>query len=496
MHCHGFFNPGGESRWGVLAHFRKIAMNGLNAYEVVKLGCTRGRPRLWIEGMKARRAGFAPGQRFNVTKEQSRSMLIIELTESGDRVVSRKVHGDKISPVIDINSLEVLSVFEGYESLRIIACGKRIYILPCAVEIAKKERVDRLRQKLEAGQPLSVGSFAHGGGILTHALHKGMKLGGVETELAFANEIRPELLEHASECNDAWSAKTIPLAAPIQQLAFDDWTVSRLPRVDVVEAGLPCSGASVSGRARLGTAKAEDHPEVGHLVASFLALMAKVNPAVIVFENVKSYFSSASMSIMRGQLKDFGYDVHEAVLQAGDWNELEHRERGVMVAVTAGMEFDFLKLAKPEKEDRKIAEILDVVPLDDKSWSAMQGLKDKQERDKAAGKGFAMQVVTAFDVKCPTITKGYMKRRSTDPKLQHPEDPTLLRQFNSVEHARIKGIPASLVGGLSETVAHEVLGQSVCYAPFVAVGELVAQTVKRIAQRQEIAFTGDLLACA
>jgi DNA (cytosine-5)-methyltransferase 1 len=81
-----------------------------------------------------------------------------------------------------------------------------------------------------------------------------------------------------------------------------------------------------------------------------------------------------------------------------------------------------------------------------------------------------MQIVTPFDAKCPTITKGYAKVRSTDPKLQHPSDPDLLRQFSVVEHARIKGVPEGLVAGLSSTVAHEVLGQSICYEPFRAVG--------------------------
>lgn len=96
----------------------------------------------------------------------------------------------------------------------------------------------------------------------------------------------------------------------------------------------------------------------------------------------------------------------------------------------------------------------------------------------AQGKGFAMQIVTAFDTKCPTITKGYAKVRSTDPKLQHPSNPDLLRQFTAAEHARIKGIPERLVSGLSATLAHELLGQSICYEPFRAVGRLIGAALK------------------
>jgi Site-specific DNA methylase len=183
------------------------------------------------------------------------------------------------------------------------------------------------------------------------------------------------------------------------------------------------------------------------------------------------------MCILRNQLRDFGYDLHEEVLQAADWNALEHRERMCMVAVTKGLSFDFSSLARPERCERRIGDILDPVSEDALCWSRMEGLKAKQERDKAEGKGFAMQIVTPFDTKCPTITKGYAKVRSTDPKLQHPSDPDLLRQFTPAEHARIKGIPERLVSGLSLTLAHELLGQSVCYEPFRAVGRLVGQAL-------------------
>jgi len=44
-----------------------------------------------------------------------------------------------------------------------------------------------------------------------------------------------------------------------------------------------------------------------------------------------------------------------------------------------------------------------------------------------------------------------------------------------LEHARLKGIPARIVEGLSTTVAHEVLGQSVVYPAFRAVGRALGR---------------------
>jgi len=81
---------------------------------------------------------------------------------------------------------------------------------------------------------------------------------------------------------------------------------------------------------------------------------------------------------------------------------------------------------------------------------------------------------------CPTITKGYAKVRSTDPKPQHPTDPRLLRQFTLAEHVRMKGIPDHLIAGLGVTLGHELLGQSICYAPFRAVGALVGQAMQAL----------------
>lgn len=450
----------------------------MKAFETTKIGENKGRPRLWLEGFKAIAAGFLPGVRFNVRKDEARTMLILEQNEHGDRIVSRKLKGEKEIPIIDINSAEMLSIFEGFNAVRVIAQGTRIVILPMAVEIAKRERLERLSAKLANGQPLAVGSVAHGGGVLTHALHAGLKEGGVATTLAFANEIRPELLEHAKAHNDAWSANTIPLGAPLQDVAFDTWLMDHLPKVEVYEGGIPCSGASVAGRGRNGAGHAEAHPEVGHLIVAYLAVLAKVQPAIAVLENVPPYANSASMCILRNQLRDLGYVVHETILESQDWNALESRSRLCVVAVTEGLDFDFSSLVRPQRSERRIAEVLDDVPHDSELWSPMEGLKAKEARDKEQGKGFMMQIVTAFSTKCGTITKGYARRRSTDPKLQHPTNPDLLRQFTVAEHARLKQVPTHLVGDLGLTIGHELLGQSICYEPFRAVGSCIATTLR------------------
>ncbi|RYF61023.1 MAG: hypothetical protein EOO27_03645 [Comamonadaceae bacterium] len=48
----------------------------------------------------------------------------------------------------------MLSIFTGFNSVRFIVQGSRIVILPMAVEIAKRERLERFTDKLAKGQAL------------------------------------------------------------------------------------------------------------------------------------------------------------------------------------------------------------------------------------------------------------------------------------------------------------------------------------------------------
>ena len=209
------------------------------------------------------------------------------------------------------------------------------------------------------------------------------------------------------------------------------------------------------------------------MVVPLLALIAKVNPVVCVIENVVPYANTGSMCIIRNFLRDFGYSVHEEVLDATDWNAHEQRKRLCVVAVSAGMTFEFAKLHRPVRAETVLAQVLEEMPDDAPCWSTMQGLKDKEIRDRQAGKGFKMQIIKPGDTSCPTLTKGYAKVRSTDPKVQHPRDAALLRQLLPSEHAAMKGVPRHLIDGSTATLAHELLGQSICYQPFVAVGRCI-----------------------
>lgn len=448
--------------------------NSISAYVIRKLGFHRGNPRLWIEGGLATKAGFVPAERFNLVLDHLNQTLTLRLDPNGSRVVSSKVRNDCRIPVLDVNN-NSLSLFEGLDHIKITSVQGYITIQALDSDKRALERMNRIRTKFESNSSLSTGSLCHGGGVLAKAVHDGLNAAGLTTKLSFASEIREDLLEHAAEKNPIWQADTVAFCAPLQELAFDTEALCKLPQVDILEAGLPCEGASISGRAKNHTTCAEQHPLVGHLVVGFLAIVARTNPVVVLLENVCLYRTSSSMAIIRNQMRDFGYVVHEIEVNSSEWGCLEQRKRFCMVAVSKGIDFDLSKLEVPFIDPGTVGDILDDVPVDDPRWSEYSYLIDKSERDKAAGKGFAMSIVNAKSNKVSVLGFGYAKVRSTESKIQHPFVPKLMRQLTPTEHARCKKVDPILVEGLGITKAHEILGQGITPPPFIAIAKLIGE---------------------
>lgn len=443
---------------------------------IKNVGRRGGRPRIYLDGVQAARTGFSPGEAFDLDIDGQRITLVKR--DDGTRTVSSRTRRGKTNPVIDINSAEDLAIFEGMDCVRVIVTPNAVHLLPLASEIKRVARLDRLRAKLREGQALQIGSLSHGGGVLTHAIHSGMQKAGVACTLAMANEIREDLLVQAIEHNDAWNEQTMALALPMQELVQDDWLMSKLPQLELLEMGLPCSGASKAGKASNGLALMEAHEHVGHLVAAAIAIINRTQPTALLLENVVDYSSSGSAFILRHTLRDMGYDVHEAIIKGKDFGCIEGRVRWALVAVTRGMAFDMTDIEPPVVVVRKVDDIIDKsIPLDDPRWRAVSYLKDKMSRDRDKGSNFKMQFIDVNASTFPVLRRGYHKGGSTDPRLPHPENPELSRLLTKEEHAAGKDIPVHLIDEASESLACELLGQSVNYLPFEALGERIGACV-------------------
>jgi DNA (cytosine-5)-methyltransferase 1 len=452
-------------------------------YLIKKIGEHRGAPRLYFDVLALALSGFAPGTPYTIQTDPSQRRLTLKAGQLGERIVSEKNRAGKSIPVIDINNRELLSVFAGTTAVRAVLLDGIIHIMWLASELKMNERLERLYAKLAQGQSLAVAGVSFGAGMLSNALHEGLAQADQATELVALNEIDNDLVEQARSNNSVVSNTTVTLAAPMQEVVQDDWLMGRLPKAEICEFGVPCSGASKAGASKRGLAKMEDHPEVGHLVASAIMLLQRFQPAVVVWENVPEYASSGSAGILRSHLRDMGYQVHEAVLDAQDFGCLENRVRWFLIATTRGLALSIEDLAPPLREVKTLGELLDPIGPDDERWRDFAYLRTKETRDAAKGNGFAMQFVTPASTKVPTLRKGYHKGGSTDPLLVHPTNPNLFRLLTAAEHVRIKGFDEALIADCSETTGHQILGQSVAAAPVRAIGKRIGQALKAHLQK-------------
>ena len=438
-------------------------------YQVKHIGKHRGNSRLWFESRALDAAGLPKGTRYTIKK----SMSGITLTPhpEGERIVSGKEKNGVTTPIIDICSSETLGVLADQPAVKVVYSPNGIEITKLSsVELADA-RTNRLTKGLKTA--VLTAALCFGGGMLDYAAHAGLKDAGVASELAVAVEIDEELIEHAAAHNPVVTASTRIYNTPMQELVQDRDSMAELPAVDLLVAGIPCSGASISGKSKLGLATAEDHPEVGHLVVPYLMLVNQFQPAVAVIECVVPYSQTVSAKLMRTMFRDMGYTTSEVVLNAYDFGSIEDRKRWFLVAATKGITIDLTGLEPALVARPTLGQYL--LPANEDRYSEMAGLKAKEVRDKAAGKGFAMQIVTADTTKIGVIGKDYNKNRSTEPKVQHPDDPNRLRLLSPAEHAAIKDFPAQYLGELSATAAHQLLGQGVDVRPARALFRRIGQ---------------------
>ncbi len=438
-----------------------------------KIGESKNVSRIWLEGRKLERAGVRIGAKYQLIINKAFERL--ELREVKDQAVdqvltvSKRERRGLTVPLMEIRTKILSELFENVERVRVAIKQGRIVVSALHIETKIKDRIKRLTEKLRNGEALAVGSLFHGGGVIDRAIHSGLLRSGVKSFVQVGVEIEPAYLDSSLENNqDIWRDDSVVICSDIREINWGGKT----PQVDLLVSGIPCTGASRAGRSKNQLDMAEDHSSAGALFVDYLDAVKALNPAVCIIENVPEYQKTASMSVIRSVLTSLGYKLQEVILNGNDFGALERRSRLVVVAVTIGLVglFDLNGLIPVKEKEANLNEVLESVPLDSERYKRFDYLADKELRDKAAGKGFSRQLLTGQESYCGTIGRAYAKCRSTEPFLVHPVDSSLSRLFTPVEHARVKGIPEEVIYGLSDTIAHEVLGQSVIYPVFESVG--------------------------
>jgi len=453
----------------------------MTAIIVTKVGTNKNAPRIWLEGRKLEREGFRTGETYNVDSSKGDRLTLVKVT-GGKRNVSSKKRNGAALPVIDLNAQKLAEWFDEDEKLRVTIRKGRIVIRKHYLKAAAQERLERIRKKIVEKRKLATHSLFHGGGVLDRAIHSGMARAGVGSYVQVAVEIERKYLDLSLERNPhLFDDESVLIESPVQDICLD-----RAIEADFCVMGIPCTGASTAGRAKMRDTKGEkrtylpeEHDSAGALFFQSLRWIEQTNPALVLIENVKPYQSTASMAVIRSVLTSLGYVVQERILNGCEFGALENRDRLCVVAMTEGLE-DFIDIddvVPLQTKPARLSDVLEDIPLDDERWKSYDYLREKEKRDIAAGKGFRRQLFTGNEGHISTVTREYNKARSTDPFVQHPTDPLLSRLLTPAEHARVKGIPEDLIEApwMATTTRHEVLGQSVVFPVFESVGFALAK---------------------
>jgi len=252
---------------------------------------------------------------------------------------------------------------------------------------------------------------------------------------------------------------------------------------------MPCTGSSLAGRAKGNLTHAESHPAAGALFFSAMDWVRKFQPVITIIECVTQYRQTASMEVVRSLMSSWGYLVFEGNFNGCAYGALENRDRMVAICVSKGLqelgEFNLDQIKPLRTKPATLNEVLDTVAENDPIWTIHEYLESKEVEDKKNGKGFLRQHYTGEEPHINTITRGYARIRSTDPHIKHPTKSRFTRLLTPIEHQRVKGLPEGWVQstGLAASKAHEVLGQSVVYPVFEAVGAAVGNLISRAAAR-------------
>jgi len=167
--------------------------------------------------------------------------------------------------------------------------------------------------------------FACGGGSTM-----GYKLAGYE--VLGCNEIDPRM----NECYVANHNPKYNFLEPIQEFKLRDDIPAELYELDILDGSPPCSSFSMAGAREKGWGKKKKFREgqtkqvLDTLFFDFLELAKKLQPKVVIAENVKGLLQGGAREYLKGigdVFRDAGYRFNYKLLDASEMGVPQRRER-------------------------------------------------------------------------------------------------------------------------------------------------------------------------
>lgn len=145
--------------------------------------------------------------------------------------------------------------------------------------------------------------------------------------------------------------------------------IKKLPKHDVLTAGVPCQSWSIAGK-NLGF-----DDDRGQLWNDTIYLLKQSQPKAFIFENVKGLVdprNKESFAYILGRIKQAGYYAKHYVINSFDYGVPQNRIRVFIVGFKEEKYLDNFKLPKPFENKIKLADILGVKLPKPKNGKAIQ----------------------------------------------------------------------------------------------------------------------------
>ncbi|MCY3895784.1 MAG: DNA (cytosine-5-)-methyltransferase [Chloroflexi bacterium] len=187
-------------------------------------------------------------------------------------------------------------------------------------------------------RPWAIDLFSGAGG-----LSLGLRDGGFSV-VAAADSDAVAMETHAANIPGLpWVGDLSEPSGFIRQL--DAWGIES---VDLLAGGPPCQPFSRAGIAKIGNlVKSGSRPaydERADLWQSFFAILDRLTPKVMLFENVPDFAQAQGGALLISlvdELRNRDYSVHVRELRALDFGVPQHRKRLFVVAVATGLAFEW-----------------------------------------------------------------------------------------------------------------------------------------------------------
>ena len=312
----------------------------------------------------------------------------------------------------------------------------------------------------------------------------GIRLGfeqafGESIETVYASEIDPKAIEtyHANFSDD------FEIAGDITKENEE----TDVPHFDICLAGFPCQSFSIAGRRK---GFEDDYKGVsrGTLFFDVARICEHHMPRIIFLENVKglkNHDRGRTYKVIKGRLKEMGYEVFADVLNSKNFGVPQNRERIYIVAFRNDIAPDRFKFPQKTDDTKKLSNIIEKKPVSPKyylSSTYWNTLIKHRERHKAKGNGFGYQIRSWEDIAGAIVCGGMGRERNLlIDKRQKDLIPVTnikgeinnygIRKMTPREWARLQGFPEDFKLEVADTHLYKQFGNSVTVPVIKAIAE-------------------------